>query len=119
MGARFNEKYEPWMNDAALEKFKQGKSVTSVCCTLEISRETYYQWRDDKDHPFYPVAKRGEQYSQQYWEDKGQEGTLGEIEKFAGSSWQFIMKNRFRDSYSDQAPKDARDTLIEKLLDKV
>lgn len=115
----FEDKYEPWMNEAALDKFKDGKSITSVCCTLDISRETYYRWRDDKDHPFYPIAKKGECLSQQYWEDRGQEGVLGGIDKFAGSSWQFIMKNRFRDNYSDAAPKDARDTLIEKLLDKV
>lgn len=115
----FEDKYEPWMNEAAINKFKDGKSITSVCCTLDISRETYYRWRDDKDHPFYPVAKKGEQLSQQYWEDRGQEGVLGALDKFAGSSWQFIMKNRFRDHYSDEKPKDSRDTLIEKLLDKV
>lgn len=115
----FTDKYEPWMNDKAIELFKDGESITSVCCDLDISRETYYQWRDNKEHPFYPVAKKGEQLSQQFWERAGRNGTLGGIDKFAGSSWQFIMKNRFRDHYSDAAPKDARDTLIEKLLDKV
>lgn len=115
----FVDKYEPWMSETALERFKDGKSVSSVCCTLDISRETYYRWKDDKDHPFYPVAHKGELLSQQYWEDRGQEGTLGCIDKFGGSSWQFIMKNRFRDHYSDQAAKDSRDTLIEKLLEKV
>ncbi len=114
-----NEKYESWMSEAALEKFRDGKSVTSVCCTLDISRETYYQWRDDKNHPFYPVAKKGEHLSQQYWEDMGQQGVLGGIDKFAGSSWQFIMKNRFRDHYNDQSQKDTKDTLIEKLLEKM
>lgn len=119
MGVLFNEKYEPWMNEKAIELFKDGDSITSVCCDLGITRETYYQWRDNKEHPFYPVAKKGEQLSQQFWERAGRNGTLGGIDKFAGSSWQFIMKNRFRDHYSDAAPKDARDTLIEKLLDKV
>ncbi len=119
MGVIFNQKYEPWMDEVALEKFRAGKSITSVCCALDISRDTYYRWRDDKDHPFYHVAQKGEQISQDRWEDIGMDGVVGNLEKFAGSTWQFTMKNRFREHYSDEKPKDARDTLIEKLLDKV
>jgi hypothetical protein len=119
MGVIFNEKYEPWMDEVALEGFKAGKSITAICCTLDIARDTYYRWRDDKDHPFYQIAKKGEQISQAAWESIGMDGVVGNLEKFAGSTWQFTMKNRFREHYSDAAPKDLRDTLIEKLLDKV
>lgn len=115
----WTDKYEPWMNDVALAKFAEGKSITGVCNALGIVRDTYYRWRDNKDHPFYSVAKRGEQISQERWEEIGMDGVVGNLEKFGGSSWQFVMKNRFRDSYSDQAPKDMKDTLIEKLLEKV
>jgi hypothetical protein len=115
----FEDKYEPWMDEVALNGFKNGDSITSVCCDLDISRETYYRWKDDKEHPFSRIAKKGEKLSQKWWENVGKDGVVGNLEKFAGSTWQFTMKNRFRDDYSEAAPKDSRDTLIEKLLDKV
>lgn len=115
----FKSKYDPSMDDKAMELFKAGKSIVGVCAELGISRETYYTWRDDPAHPFSDIAKEGEKMSQAWWEEKGQEAIFGGIDKFAGSSWQFVMKNRFRDDYSDAPPKDQKDTLIEKLLDKI
>lgn len=121
MAALFTEKYEPWMNEKALELFREGDSITSVCCDLGIHRDTYYSWRDNKDHPFYEVAKVGESLSQQFWERAGRNGTLGGIDKFAGSSWQFIMKNRFREHYADTKPAEnqsAVELLLGMLADK-
>ncbi len=112
----FNNKYEPWMNDKALSLFSEGDSISSVCCDLGINRDTYYEWRDNKEHPFYEVAKHGELLSQQFWERAGKNGTLGAIDKFAGSSWQFIMKNRFREHYSDQQKEKEGNTAVEMLL---
>lgn len=116
--AEWNEKYDPSMDEIALSGFREGKSIVGVCCALGISRETYYQWRDDKEHPFHRIAKQGEMLSQQFWEEIGLKGVVGQVDKFAGSSWQFTMKNRFRADYSDQQAKDPRDTLIDKLLAK-
>ena len=112
----FNDKYEPWMNDVALAKFSQGKSVTAVCNALNIVRDTYYNWKNDKEHPFYPVASKGEQLSHEFWEDIGVNGITGELDKFAGSSWQFVMKNRFREHYSDQQKEKEGNTAVEMLL---
>lgn len=114
-----SDKFEPCMIDKALKLYEQGKSITAICYHLGISRETYYQWRADKDHPLNETISKGEKASQAYWEQLGHEGISGEIPKFAGSSWQFVMKNRFRDDYSDTAPQDHTNTLIEKLLDKL
>lgn len=114
--AEWNEKYDPSMDEIALNAFKEGESIVSVCCDLDISRETYYQWKNDKNHPFSKIAKKGERLSQKFWEGIGKQGVTGCIDKFAGSSWQFTMKNRFREDYSDIPPKDVRDTLIEQLL---
>ena len=113
------EKYEPWMDEKAIELFRDGESVTSVCCDLDISRETYYQWSKDKDHPFYKIAKRGEKLSQQYWERLGRQGVRGDLDKFGGSSWQFVMKNRFRDHYSDQQKQEDNKTLAELLINAI
>lgn len=115
----FNDKFEPWMIDKALELFKDGESVTSVCCDLGITRETYYQWSKDKDHPFYKTSKHGEQLSHQYWERLGRQGIRGDLEKFGGSSWQFVMKNRFRDHYSDQQKQEDNKTLAELLINAI
>lgn len=109
------DKFEPWMIDTALALFKEGESITSVCCDLDISRETYYRWRDDLTHPFSKVAKKGETLSQQAWERIGKQGVVGDLEKFGGSSWQFIMKNRFRDHYADQQ-KPENNSAVEMLL---
>jgi hypothetical protein len=111
----FNNKFQPWMIEKARELFAQGESVTSVCVDLDITRETYYQWRDNSDHPFYDAARKGELSSQQYWERLGRSGVQGLIDKFGGSSWQFVMKNRFREHYSD-SQKDTGNTAVEMLL---
>ena len=110
-------KFEPWMIDKALERFKEGESITSICCDLGIVRDTYYDWAKNPDHPFYETAKKGEQLSQQYWEREGRKGIFGGIDKFAGSSWQFVLKNRFRESYqADNAHEKPTETLLEALL---
>ena len=113
--AQDQDKFEPWMVDKARELFAQGESITSVCCDLDISRETYYRWRDDPNHPFNFAAKKGEQLSQQFWERAGRDGILGGIDKFGGSSWQFVMKNRFREHYADAKPAESQ-SAVELLL---
>lgn len=116
MGVLYNEKYEPWMDGKALELFADGESITSVCCDLDIDRGTYYEWSKDKEHPFYKIARKGEKLSQQYWERLGRQGIRGDLDKFAGSSWQFVLKNRFREHYSDEKkPVDEGQTLVEQL----
>lgn len=109
------EKFEPWMVERAQAVFAEGESITAVCCELDISRETYYRWRDDPNHPFSRIAKRGEQESQRHWEGIGKDGVTGCLDKFAGSTWQFVMKNRFRETYNDQQ-KDEKNTAVEMLL---
>jgi hypothetical protein len=110
------EKYNDGIPSKILELFADGASITKVCVKLCICRDTYYDWKE-RFPEFKKAASRGEQISQMWWEDKGRDGMFGEIEKFAGSSWQFVMKNRFRDSYSDQQSKTLEHTLIEKLLE--
>ncbi len=114
---QFQDKFEPWMIDKALSLFRDGESVTSICCELGIVRDTYYNWAKNPEHPFYNTAKFGEQLSQQFWERSGRNGIFGEIEKFAGSSWQFVMKNRFKESYkADEQNKPVSESILEKLL---
>ncbi len=109
-------KYDPETSPKiALEHFKKGKSIIAVCNKLGIVSSTYYQWVEH--HPeFKDACQLGLQHSQEFYEDIGLDGIRGDLEKFGGSSWQFVMKNRFRHSYSDQQQNDINVTLIEKLL---
>ncbi len=118
-GNPYNQrKYTPEMIDLMLNDFRDGTSITGVCVTLDISRETYHRWK--KENPeFADAAARGEAISQRFWEKKGQAGVFGEIDKFSGSSWQFVMKNRFRADYRDEQAVQTNNTLIEKLLEKL
>lgn len=104
------------MIEKARALFADGESITSVCCDLDITRQTYYNWRDDSEHPFSVIAKKGELLSQQFWERLGKHGIAGNIDKFGGSSWQFVMKNRFREHYADQQKEKEGNTAVEMLL---
>lgn len=112
--------YKPEYCEQLPAMFADGASVTKVCVALGICRDTYYEWK--KVHPeFASAAKLGEQRSQIWWEDKGKGGVFGEIDKFAGSSWQFVMKNRFKECYQpdNTNEKPVNETLLEKLLEKL
>ena len=87
--------------DTAVEVLSRGKSLASVCVAIGVSRQTLYLWRDT-----YPEFARainfGLQNAQARWEDLGESGISGEIDKFSASPWIFTMKNRFRSDYADQ-----------------
>lgn len=108
--------YRPELCDEIVHMFSDGSSITQVCARkLEVHRDTYYEWKSV--HPeFKKAAERGEAMSQAYWEDIGKDGITGNLEKFAGSSWSFVMKNRFREHYSDQQKEKEGNTAVEMLL---
>lgn len=111
-------KYNPLLCDKLPDLFSEGTTIVGVCVKLGISRECYYNWK--KEHPeFAKAAEAGELASQHWWETIGKDGIVGNLDKFAGSSWQFVMKNRFRKDYRDEESLQTNNTLIEKLLEKL
>jgi hypothetical protein len=113
----WESKFHDGIPDKLPSLFSEGARITKVCVKLGINRDTYYEWK--KTYPeFARAAKQGELTSQMWWEDKGKEGIFGDIEKFAGSSWQFVMKNRFREDYKDDSKEEkSTDTsVLEKIL---
>ena len=108
--------YRPELCEEILDMFADGSSIVQVCARkLKIHRDTYYEWKNA--HPeFKKASEQAEAISQSYWEDIGKDGITGEIEKFAGSSWSFVMKNRFREHYSDQQKEKEGNTAVEMLL---
>ena len=73
------------------------------------------------NHPeFKDAMDKGLQACQAYWEEMGENGIVGNYEKFSASPWIFSMKNRFRADYQeDKEPKTVNDSIVEKLLDRL
>lgn len=112
--------YNESICDKTIQILSSGKSIARLATSLGVCRETIYEWRDK--HPeFAKALKRGRDACQAYWEDRGEEGTFGEIEKFTASSWIFTMKNRFRDDYKEDKSEDktVNVKIIDGLIDRL
>lgn len=112
--------YKPEYCEKAIEVLANGESFAAVCCELKCSRTTLYYWRDQNPE-FADALEYGVQLAQRKWESKGEAGINGEIEKFQGAPWMFVMKCRFHKDYVEKREdKDnIANTLIEKLIDKL
>ncbi len=95
----------------------KGKTIARLATTLDVCRDTIYQWRDK--HPeFARSLKKGRDAGQAHWEDVGEAGIKGEIKNFAGTSWMFTMKNRFRDDYKEEKEQKNDDSasVLERII---
>jgi len=102
----------------AIEVLSNGESLVAVAAELGVSRKTVYEWKDK--HPeFKEAIEKGLALSQRYWEQMGHDGTTGSNKDFSATPWMFTMKSRFRDDYADDKSTDSKDTVIEKLLEKI
>ncbi len=113
-------KYNPEMCAIATKVLAGGESLAAVCCELNVTRTTLYEWRDSKPE-FRDAISLGLQKAQRVWESIGRSGITGELEKFGGAPYIFTMKNRFRDDYKDDKheEKTVSDKIVEQLIDKL
>lgn len=111
--------YKPEYCETAVEVLSKGKSLAAVCVACGCCRATLYNWRDS--HPeFARAINFGLQHAQARWEDIGEAGIVGELEKFSATPWIFTMKNRFRDDYQeDKEAKSLPESLVERLIDRL
>lgn len=94
------DQYLPEYDDLVIELGKLGKTRTQIACELGVIRETLTEWT--KKHPSFSAAyNKAMQYSQAYWENKGHNG-CERGHGFNGQTYQFLMKNIFRDEYTDK-----------------
>ena len=92
--------YDESYCEQLIEHCSEGLSFESFAGEIRVSRDTLYEWR--KVHPeFSDAAKIAKECCRNFWENKGRDGTIGDLEKFNSGSWQFIMKNFFREEWSD------------------
>lgn len=86
-------KYDPGKLPVILDLFKEGASISEVCLELDISRQTFYDWKDV--HPeFVDTVKRGVQLSRGWWEKQGRLGVKID-HGINPTMWFMNMKNRF------------------------
>ena len=112
-------KYKKEFAKTAEEILATGKSFAAVCAALDVSRQSLYDWRDA--HPeFKDALDKGLQKAQAAWEQIGEDGIVGNYEKFNAAPWIFTMKNRFRADYQeDKQEKTVSESIVEKLIDRL
>ena len=91
--------YLPEYCERVIELGKLGKSLTQMACELDVHRDTLYEWA--RAHPaFSDALTRARQWSQTWWEDKGQAGL--DTSGFNASLWSRSMAARFPDDYTER-----------------
>lgn len=97
--------YDPKYCSEIIEHCSKGYSFESFAGEILVDRTTLYNWR--KEHPeFFHAAGVAKECCRKYWETVGINGTSGNLEKYNSGSWQFIMKNFFRDEWSDTVKQE-------------
>ena len=86
-------KYKSEMCDVVIELMREGASQDEVIGHLDISRETFYRWKEE-NKDFSDSIKRGVRLSQAWWEREGR--TSLRDSKFNYTGWYMNMKNRFK-----------------------
>jgi len=76
------------------------KTIASICCLLDICRDTYKDWQAKHKH-FSLAIKRGTEYRKKHMEDKGLVG-MNAGKQFNAIPWLFLVKNMFPDEYKDR-----------------
>ena len=98
-------KYKPEFCDTVVEVGAKGDTLAAMAEACDVDRSTINDWMDQ--HPeFSRAVKRGLQKAQVWWEQKGKEATVGEVDGFNATSYIFNMKNRFKDDWRDKHEVD-------------
>lgn len=95
--------YLPEYCDVVVELGKAGKSVTQMACALDVAKSTLYLW--EQTYPeFSDALTRARQWSQDWWESKGQGGL--DTSGFNSSLWSRSMAARFPEDYTERQKRE-------------
>jgi hypothetical protein len=102
-------KYKPEMCKVVIELMKEGASQEEVCGHLDISRDTFYRWKEENKE-FSDTVKRGIQLSQGWWE---REGRISLRDRdFSYTGWYMNMKNRFKWADKQEIKNEGNVTIV-------
>lgn len=107
-------KYETSMLDTIIACARDGGSVVSRCCAIEIARATYYNWiNPNSEHyiaDFHAAHEKAELLCQKWWEEKGQQHLtfIDRGERLDSQNYRLQMMNRF--GWSEKGQQDVTTT---------
>lgn len=106
-----------------IDHMRTGKTLMSFAVSIGTYRELLYDWADK--HPeFRHACKKGQQLSQQWWEDFAEQATTGRIydkankgkyDKHNPKLLQWLMSRRFRDYNAPKEENGGNNTINIKL----
>ena len=95
--------YRPEFCGQVIELGKMGKSVTQMACALDVAKSTLYLWEQNIPE-FSDALTRARQWSQDWWESKGQGGL--DSGGFNASLWSRSMAARFPEDYTERQKRE-------------
>ena len=95
--------YLPEYCERVIELGKEGKSVVQMACELGVHKDSLYEWAKVHEE-FSDAFTHAKQWSQHWWESKGQTGL--ESGGFNASLWSRSMAARFPDDYTERQKRE-------------
>lgn len=101
------------MPDLVLRQMAKGAGIKELAHYLRVSRQTIYDWCDDKSkqyhRPFAEAVDLGRELSEAWWMRYGRLAMMKQVNAAPPSWWIFNMKNRFgwRDRVEIAGSEDA------------
>jgi hypothetical protein len=98
--------YRPEYCEVVKKCLNKGMSIMSIARKLQVSKQTLYDWKDA--HPqFLDAVKKGIDFSQGWWEDKGRKNL--HCKDFNHVLWMMNMRNRFRAEWNEKQEEKIED----------
>ena len=104
-------KYKKEMCETVIELMREGASQEEVIGSLDISKDTYYRWKEEHEE-FSDAIKRGIRLSQTWWERQGRINLKDREFNYTG--WYMNMKNRFKWADKQEVKNEGITTVIVK-----
>lgn len=92
-------KYKPEYCEVVIKLGKEGKSLVQMAAHFDISRQTIDNWAENNPD-FLEALLRAKVHAQNWWEDAGMKGMVGD--KFNAAVWKKSMEARFREDYTER-----------------
>ena len=102
-------KYKKEMCETVIELMREGASQEEVIGSLDISKDTYYRWKEEHEE-FSDAIKRGVRLSQTWWERQGRISLKDREFNYTG--WYMNMKNRFRWADKQEVKNEGNITIV-------